>query len=711
MIRIPLIFCFVLLCSTFYAQDNYHRNLRSQLENEYGLPGGTWVMNDTESENVLNTYSYGNLDTQVDEYPGEPFEFVYNISNNQVGDYFYDNGWGQYSEYAVSEGDVCLLVFNMRKITQAGKVTLAILNEDNSVFEENLTINLEPEWQQYLVPFRASVNFPIEDLTIAFNAAWDVQEIEISGLNVMNYGSNHTLDQLPFIIHNDRYPGYEANAEWRSRAAERIETHRTSDLIVEVTDINDQAIEDAEVSIRMIESEFKWGTHILLDRIAGNWNQNDTYEDKILNLDGEGHRFNWIVPGNSFKWPGWEENWITNPDEKVTAAQWLKQNDFKLRFHTLLWPAWIHSPEDIGENSDNPEYILNRLENWIDEITSYPGLENVFDEYDVINESSSERDFENALAGYQNYTTGREIYPDVMEQLQQIAPNTPQVVNDYITISQQQTQGFQYRFLQNTLDEIIDSGAPLGGIGFQAHISLFPTSLFEVEEILMDYSDKYDVPLKITEYDISDARIDDETAGNYLEDFLTMIYSIPQVDMFMFWGLWDETHWTENGTFFYSDWTEKPAATKAFNKIFGEWWTEDSDRTNNLGNASFGAHKGQYEITVRYLDEVLTDTINLDEDTSIKYSLDLLVDQKELKQADAIEIYPNPAIDFVNVRSTKALKTVIIRNSKGQDLLTENINGAKQLRISTKNYSTGFYRVQILNSEGESYRHELQIME
>ena len=133
-----------------------------------------------------------------------------------------------------------------------------------------------------------------------------------------------------------------------------------------VSDMLGNPIPNAEVSIKMLEHDFKWGTAVSLDRFAGNIRQNDTYESKLLDLDGNGHKFNWVTPGSSFKWPGWEEGWIAPIDEKINAVNWLKSNDYKIRFHTLVWPGWINTPFDIEANADDPQYIIDRATDWID---------------------------------------------------------------------------------------------------------------------------------------------------------------------------------------------------------------------------------------------------------------------------------------------------------------------------------------------------------
>jgi len=617
----------LLLSSALFAQDEYHTFIQQTLNNQYGLTGGNWVFFDNEVQNLEEaSYSYGTVDLIQLTSTTESFSQITNILNEVEGEYSYSSSWGMSNQNTILENDVCLLVVNIRKtdnpyLNDLGKVTLYLQAGDNSVFEESLVVQLENQWNQYLIPFQADKTYLFDEFVAGLHVAWEVQEIEVAGMNILNFGNNYTLDEMPFVAHNERYGGYEANAPWRAAAQNRIEASRKADLTVEVNDNNGNLISNATVAVQMLEHEFNWGTAIGLDRIAGNIRQEDEYENKLLDIDGEGHRLSWVAPENSFKWPGWEENWMTSPGEKINAAQWLKANDFKVRFHTLVWPGWLPSPVDIEPNANNPQYIIDRVSNWIDFIVTNPGLQNVFDEYDVINELVAYQDYQNALAGYGNYVTGREFYVEVMSQLSQLEPNKAQVINDYATITQHQTSGAEYDFLQSALQEVIDGGGDLGGIGFQSHIGYFPTSIYDVEEILTDFASKFNVPLKVTEYDFPDARIDEQVAAQYLEDFITMLFSIPQADMFIFWGMWDVEHQTGNGNLFNSDWSEKPSAQVFFNKVFNEWWTEEQLTTNQNGEASFRAYKGRHEITIEYNNEIIIDTITLEAPQMLTYTL------------------------------------------------------------------------------------------
>lgn len=705
MLRFSLIFFLYLLVPTIhFAQDAYHLQLEQYLSDNYNLSGGEWVFYDNEIQNQDASYWYGDMATSYNEVLNENFSQVTNITVNQYGDYFYDSGWGAGSLQAIAQGDICLLVINLKKTSEKGKVSLFIQNSDNNVFERAITLQLQDEWMQYLVPFQASIDYSVDELITGLNMAWEEQTVQIAGMNIMNFGNNYTLDQMPFEVHNDLYGGHEEDAPWRDEAEERIEAHRKSDLEVTVVDAENNPLADATVTIEMLEHDFKWGTHITLDKIAGNVNQDDTYQSRLLDIDGEGHRLNWVVPGNSFKWPGWEENWMTTPAEKVNAVNWLKDEGFKIRYHTLVWPSWYNSPIDLEANADDPAYIINRTNNWINDITSYPGLVDMFDEFDIINESTTERDYEYALAGYNGYVTGREYYIDLINQLDGIYPNTPQVINDYITLSRQQTQGAEYDFLKNTLHEVVDGGADLNGIGFQGHIGTFPTSIYEVEQVLNDFADEFDMPLKITEYDMTSDGVTDELAGEYFDDFLTMTFSIPEVDMFMLWGLWDGSHWQGNGVYFYENWDLKPAGEVAIQRLFNDWWTNESDFTDENGAVIYRPFKGSHQITIEFEDQVLVDTLFIDQDSEITYLLEGVNGIGEEFLEKNTLLYPNPAQNQVTVQSVQIIDNIAIYDAVGKVVLQENNINRAQFLVNIQHLPNGHYSMELNGDKSQFYQ-------
>jgi endo-1,4-beta-xylanase len=72
---------------------------------------------------------------------------------------------------------------------------------------------------------------------------------EIGGLEVIYYGTNRSIEELPETKLS--YIGREANANWRADAAARIENHRKGDFELKIVDTNNAPIAFANLDIEM----------------------------------------------------------------------------------------------------------------------------------------------------------------------------------------------------------------------------------------------------------------------------------------------------------------------------------------------------------------------------------------------------------------------------------------------------------------------------
>ena len=697
--QILQIFALTLFALSSIAQDAYHSNLQNTLQSDYGLPTGTWVLNDNEAANLSSDFSYGNISVSDENITGQPFSQKVRIQVNSAGSNQWDAGYAINNVQQMNNGDAALFVIWLRS-EAGGNGQVSVFIENSSTYEKEvyLTFNPPAQWTQYFIPFDANQTYAPGGMAIGLHLAWQEQTIEIGGMAILNYGNSLSVDDLPNQTNNDQYGGYEPNAPWRAEAADRIEQIRKADLTVQVLDENENPVSAAAVEVEMLQHEFAFGSAVVSSRFAGNPLHNDTYESKMLDFDGEGHGFNWVVFENALKWPGWEDNWITSKPQTAAAAQWLRDHDIQIRGHCLVWPGWYNLPNDMENNAGNPDYLKQRIFDHIDAINTYPGIEGNIAEWDVLNEITTNRSLEMALQGTSGYTTGREIYVEIFDKLQEVAPGMTTYINDYVTISQANTGGGNYDLKKQFAQELVDAGAKLDGIGFQGHIGAFPTSIYDVQAILDDFYNTFGTDAKITEYDTNEG-MSDELAATYLHDFLTMIFSHPSMNGFMTWGFWDGAHWHGNAPFFYQDWTMKPAAQTFIDLVFNDWWTEENGMTDTNGEYKVRGFKGKYKVTIDCGDgQMLVDTIQLTEDMLvIKKDGELSTNLNELS-APEFQIYPNPAYDFLQIeKADERPATILIYNTLGQLVLTEKMNSTNT--TLPLDFGSGVFEV-ILESNG-----------
>lgn len=694
----PLIAIF-LMSFVAKAQDAYHTALQGALQGSYGLPAGNWVLNNTEAANLNSDFWWGDISAGNQAASGQAFSQKIRITANSTGNNPWDAGYGISNIHPVNSGSACLLAIWLRSEGGSGRVSLFVQNSTTFESEVYLTFSLSSQWTQFLIPFDANRNYATAGLAIGLHLAWMPQTVEIGGLAVLDYGTGLTVEELPSLTHNDQYGGWEPDAPWRAEAAHRIEQIRKANLTIRVQDADGTPLPGASVEVEMLKHDFAFGSAVVSRLFAGNNGQNNTYEAKLLDLDGEGHGFNWVVFENALKWPGWEQNWITPKPQTANAVQWLRNHGIQIRGHNLVWPGWSNMPPDIQANQGNPEYIKNRINNHIEEIATYPGIAGNIAEWDVLNEITTNRDLEFALQGRPGYPTGREIYVEIFEKLAEVDPDTKTYINDYVTISQGNTGGGAYDLKKQFARELIDAGVRLDGIGFQGHIGGFPTSIYDVYGILEDFYQAFGTTAKITEYDTNEA-ISDELAATYLRDFLTIVFSHRSTDGFLMWGFWDGAHWHGNAPMFYQDWTLKPAGEAFIDLVYNQWWTEESGLANANGEFRLRGFKGTYKITIDNGNEVLTDTFELRNDMLVvSTGNELLAGLGNQPAAPVFRIFPNPARDMLHIERPEGPAAEVFIYDPAGKLVFQGKMTARKTTIPL-HFGGGLFQV-VVEAEGQ----------
>lgn len=642
------------------AQDAYHTELLTNLQGEYGLENGVFVINNSEQANVNEIAVYGNITETTQNVTNANYTILQKLRINAAQNAQWDAGYTIRNRRAVESGDVLLFTFVARRLSDISEMFL--FAEDVTTFEkETYTIvNLDPDWNTYYLPVRCGSNHGATRLSMGFHLGSIAQEFEIAGFTVINFGDSYELEDFPSSFGVGGYEGSAPDAEWRSRADDRIENIRKADMAINVVDAVGTPIPNATVSIRMKEHEFGFGSAFVTCRMPGNSCFNPTYVNKMFDLDGNGNGFNVGVTENAMKWDGWEEEWIGTPAQTVDAVSYMHEQGIDIRGHTLIWPGYDNMPEDIFENRNDAEYVRNRVYDRISEMVEHPVLGDMVTEWDVLNEITQNRDLEQVFSDEEDYDTGREFYVDIIKILKARNSETSVWINDYVLFSGGGSSTSVVNRYKTYLDELLAADVPWDGIGFQGHIGAQPTSLIKIENTLDEFYDRYGKRAKITEYDISPNASEDVQAA-YMADFLTMIFSHPSMDAFIMWGFWDGNHWKDNSPMFDFNWNLKPSGQAFIDKVFGEWWTEEASQTTSSGTATFRGFKGTYDVTITAPSgETIDTTLILGNDlTATLMTTGLVATTNATRQ---YTIYPNPVRDILYIhRTTDKPCTVTVR--------------------------------------------------
>lgn len=632
----------ILTIPLFAVEDSYHLQLRNQLETDYNIVGGEWVLTDQEkSTNQLTNLAA--VSKKTENWNGlEPFTEIVRLTVTQKGANAWDNAVRFATRTTINKDDVILLVIWVRGIQ--GEEGLGriqhIFEMTTDPYSKDLDIGQEPaaEWQQWMLPFQAGKDHAVGQARYQINMGYMQQVIEIAGLALINYGNKYSLDDLPRSIYDLDYEGRDLNAPWRAEAQQRIEQYRKTPINIQVINKNDQPVKNATVQLNMLQHEFGFGTAIAVSRMLENSADANIYLEKMENLSGNGKTFNIVVLENALKWPTWENPWWSGgKDGTASVVEWFRDRDIKVRGHNLVWPGFTYLPDDIEEFQADTTYIRNRIFDHIEEITGYPGIYGEIVEWDVINEAAHNFDLENIFGS-------RQIYIDWFNQAKLGDPNALLYINDYnIIINGGSNLASRQRY-KELIQYLLDNDAPLDGIGIQGHFSSPLTAPAKVFDILQEFS-VYNKDISITEYDAVD--VPAELAADYMRDLLTICFSHPAVKNFLMWGFWDGQHWGDDAPIFKQDWTLKPSGEVFINQVFNEWWTNATGSTNAQGLFTTGGFLGKYEVVVDVDNIHTVQTVNLNKSTgviTVKLDSDV-TDVSKDKTAMAFSLaqnYPNP---------------------------------------------------------------------
>jgi GH35 family endo-1,4-beta-xylanase len=375
----------------------------------------------------------------------------------------------------------------------------------------------------------------------------------------------------------------EAAAAWKSDAHARIREHRQADLTVILKDEGGRPISGAEVAFRQRRHAYPFGTavkgHMLVREDPGGGDQ--LYRDFVERF------FNYVTLENDLKGPQIEKKGI---EVALAAIRWARERGIDVRGHVLLWPSWKQSSEAIKAFKDNPAGLREAIDAHLTAVLGATRGQCV--DWDVVNEPAVHHDLMDIL--------GKNAVVDWYKLAAKIDPATRLYLNEN-----------NVEFRGSNLDKLRDwatflkaNGAPLGGLGWQAH--MWHPTLPDPTDILSDL-DTYrelGLPVQVTEYDAND-RFSDEEEAKFLDDFLLAWFSHPLTAGFIMWGFKDDLIWTKNAPILREDWSLKPAGKAWMERVFKEWWTDAEKLTGTDGTARARGFLGAYDLYIRRGEDVM----------------------------------------------------------------------------------------------------------
>ncbi|MCF8226098.1 MAG: endo-1,4-beta-xylanase [Bacteroidales bacterium] len=521
---------------------------------------------------------------------GQPFTKAIKV---EVGSDI-ENTWSAQVKFpaieGIEDGDVLFVAFYARTIyspeeTGEGNVNV-IVEENSSPYAKEISYNITigNEWKQYYASAVSGTTLSSSQVSYLFHCGFPDQVIEVADVKYLNYKQTLTLDDLPET--EITYYGQDPDAAWRAPAAERIGQIRKGMIDFTVYDENGQIAEGAEISVKMKQHQFGFGTAIS----ANEFNSNETYRNKIFEM------FNEVVFENDLKWPQFS---INNTAHITQVMDSLDKYDIPVRGHNIIWPSWRHMPSYVETLKDDPQGLRNAIDNRIDQVTQY--TRGRLNDWDVINEPYTEHDIMDIL--------GNEVMADWFKRARQNDRNVKLYLNDYSIISSGGKNTVKQDYYYNLVQEIGANGGEVDGIGLQGHMSSELTSITKVYDIIDRFA-QLGKEIKITEHDINITQRG--VQADYTRDFLTITFSHEAVKSVLVWGFWAGRHWKPESAFFAEDWSIRPHGEMWNEMIYNQWWTPDTILTTDAsGIDSRNGFLGTYEYTVSYGGKTRTGTFEL----------------------------------------------------------------------------------------------------
>ncbi|MEA3443832.1 MAG: endo-1,4-beta-xylanase, partial [Bacteroidota bacterium] len=361
----------------------------------------------------------------------------------------------------------------------------------------------------------------------------------------------------------------EVDYNWLTDANAGIETNRKRDTRVLVVDEDGDPLPGASVHLQQTSHDFAFGACVNDNLIS-----NSDYKDFFVS------HYEWGVHEAHAKWPQMEATqdnlYYGSVDGQYDICV---ANGIKMRGHNVFWcfeqyvPTWVPA-------LSNTELEAEMLERIDDVVGHFADNGRKMYHWDVNNEML-----------YGSYFMDRyadTIRPWMFEKVHEADTATELFVNDYGILNGRKV----YQYIDQ-IQDLIDDGAPIHGIGVQSHMGqkINPYSIKYNLDLLSDF----DLPILSTEFDVEFA--DENIRADRLERFFRVVFGHPNTSGIFMWGFWENSHWKDNAHIVNSNWTLNAAGQK-FEHLMDLWTSDTTIVADANGEISCRVFHGEYSISV-----------------------------------------------------------------------------------------------------------------
>ncbi|ELU03051.1 hypothetical protein CAPTEDRAFT_148807 [Capitella teleta] len=198
----------------------------------------------------------------------------------------------------------------------------------------------------------------------------------------------------------------------------------------------------------------------------------------------------------------------------------------------------------------------------------------------------------------------------MFKEFHSLVPSAKLFVNDFAVFAGA-THNIAYK---RQVERLLATGAPIGGIGVQAHFSK-PSPMVSYMKRLSVLA-QTGIPIWLTEMDVRFGNDDEQVA--FLDDILRLTFSLPYVEGIIFWGFWDGHIEHNVRPFMTGPNFELTKYGEKFDELLlKEWRTHETFGLPSTLSVSKRAFYGQYKLTATYENSTLwTKDIELENNTN-----------------------------------------------------------------------------------------------
>ena len=393
----------------------------------------------------------------------------------------------------------------------------------------------------------------------------------------------------------------ETEARMMKRAEENIEKFRKGDIVIQFKTRDGQMIRNARVDVRQKTHDFLFGC-IIFDLIHGE----NTYKEELFK-DRFKRIFNLAV--FPFYWPGYESRQgFTRWADMLPTLEWCRANGITTKGHPLVWATQSGAPPWLaGYSVEEAEELLKaRVMN----ITA--GFRDKIGLWDVVNEPINVKTWKHKMETLndENDWEIREPIPLIADYVERALrwahrgnPGATLLINEYRTLADKDVR----KRYEELLVELKKRGAPLSGIGIQAHEPR--QEWFSPEEVWKTFDLYYGLgfPVHITEFHPQSSGVGitggwrtgpwtPEAQSEFTGQFVKLCFGHPAVVSMNWWGLSDRNSWLPGGGLVDEEYRPKLVYTM-LDKLVNETWRSNGlYQTDDRGTLSFRGFFGKYEI-------------------------------------------------------------------------------------------------------------------